>query len=170
MTSGNVGIGTSNPSAKLEVVGRTKTSSLEITGGSDLAEPFEMSHAEALEPGSVVVIDDENAGRLKLSERAYDRRVAGIVSGAGGINTGLTLNQTELTEGGQNVALAGRVYVRATAANGAITPGDMLTTSDLPGHPMRASEEGIKPGVTIGKAMSALNEGTGLVLVLVSLQ
>ena len=55
--------------------------------GANLAEPFAMP--ADIPKGSVVIIDDENPGRLKLSERAYDTRVAGIVSGANGINTGL---------------------------------------------------------------------------------
>lgn len=168
--NGNVGIGTDIPSARLEVIGHTKTSVLEITGGSDLAEPFEMSHAETLEPGSVVVIDEDNSGKLKLSSKPYDRRVAGVVSGAGGVNPGLTLKQEGIMEKGQNVALSGRVYVKATASNGAIRPGDLLTTSEMPGCAMRASDEAMKPGVTIGKAMSRLENGEGLVLVLVNLQ
>ena len=73
-------------------------------------------------------------------------------------------------EGGQNVALSGRVYVQADASNGAIKPGDLLTTSATPGHAMKVAEPGKAQGAILGKAMSALKNGQGLVLVLVSLQ
>jgi len=96
--------------------------------------------------------------------------VAGVVSGAGGINPGLTLTQEGVLEGGQNVALNGRVYALATAANGPIKPGDLLTTSDVPGHAMKATDNELSFGTVIGKAMSTLQEGEGLVLVLVNLQ
>ena len=76
-----------------------------ITGGADLAEPFEMP-AE-IPKGAVVIIDDEHPGRLKLSERAYDTRVAGVVSGANGVNPGLTLQQEDKLADGQQVALSG---------------------------------------------------------------
>jgi hypothetical protein len=168
-TAGNVGIGTTSPAAKLDVIGTTRTSVLTITGGADIAEPFSMKEDE-LEKGSVVVIDEERPGRLKRSMSAYDRRVAGIVSGANGINAGISLRQEGAMDGGQNVALSGRVYVRADASGGAIQPGDMLTTSDTPGCAMKVGDHTRAQGAVIGKAMSSLAEGRGLVLVLVTLQ
>jgi len=142
---------------------------LEITGGADLAEPFQMSEGK-LAPGSVVVIDEDNPGHLKLAAQAYDQRVAGIISGANGVNPGIALQQQGVLEGGQNVALTGRVYVRADADAGVIKPGDLLTTSDRPGHAMRATEPGRAQGAILGKAMTGLKSGQGLVLVLVTLQ
>jgi hypothetical protein len=142
---------------------------LTITGGADLAEPFPMKE-EALEKGSVVVIDEDHPGRLKRSRSAYDTRVAGIVSGANGVNPGIALHQEGILEGGQNVALTGRVYVQADASGGPIRPGDMLTTSDLPGHAMKVIDHARAQGAILGKAMSSLEAGEGMVLVLVTLQ
>jgi hypothetical protein len=167
---GNIGIGTLNPTAKLDVAGHTKTKVLEITGGADLAEPFEMSHTEPLPAGALVVIDKDNPGKLKLATEPYDKRVAGVTSGAGGVNPGLTLQQEGVLAGGQHVALTGKVYALATAANGAIEPGDLLTTSHIPGHAMKTTEQARWLGAVIGKAMSGLELGEGLVLVLVNLQ
>jgi hypothetical protein len=168
-TAGDVGIGTEAPLAKLDIRGTTRTCVLTITGGCDLAEPFAMGASDAPK-GSAVVIDDENPGRLKLSDRAYDTRVAGIVSGANGINPGISLQQEGMLEGGQNVALSGRVYVQADAAFGAIEPGDLLTTSDTPGHAMKVTDHAKAQGAILGKAMSTLRAGRGMVLVLVTLQ
>jgi hypothetical protein len=151
------------------VNGATYTKTLTITGGSDVAEPFQMSTKEILK-GSVVVIDNQNPGQLKLSDRAYDSRVAGIVSGANGINPGIALHQDGALEGGQNVALSGRVYVLADASSGAIKPGDLLTTSNTPGHAMKVTNHAKAQGAILGKAMSSLKEGKGTVLVLVTLQ
>jgi len=47
--------------------------------------------------------------------------------------------------------------------------GDLLTTSGSEGHAMRASDRLSAFGAVIGKALSPLNAGTGLVLVLVGL-
>jgi hypothetical protein len=146
---------------------------LTIKGGADLAEPFAISagHSEEeLPPGSVVVIDDENPGHLKKSARAYDTRVAGIISGANGVNTGIQLMQEGVMEGSQNVALTGRVYVLADATAAPIKPGDLLTTAATPGRAMKVTDRVRGQGAILGKAMSALEEGTGMVLVLITLQ
>ena len=153
----------------VQVHGTTTTGVLTITGGADLAEPFQMS-GEKIAEGSVVVIDEENPGHLKQATRAYDTRVAGIVSGANGVKAGIALHQEGVLEGGQNVALTGRVYVKVDASFGAIKPGDLLTTSDTPGHAMKVTDSTKAQGAILGKAMTALHEGTGMVLVLVSLQ
>jgi len=150
-------------------VGPVRVCTLQIYGGCDLAEPFPMKEAE-IDKGSVVVIDDEHPGRLKMSDQPYDTRVAGIVSGAKGINPGVSLSQQGVIEGGQNVALSGRVYVLADASDGMIKPGDLLTTSSTPGHAMKVANHAKAQGAILGKAMSSLKEGKGMVLVLVTLQ
>lgn len=167
--SGDVGIGTATPAAKLDVNGTVRTRILTITGGADIAEPFEVG-GDPLPAGSVVVIDPDQPGRLMRSTRAYDKRVAGIISGANGVRPGLTLEQEDVLGTGQPVALGGRVYALADASGSAIEPGDLLTTSSTPGHAMKAADDARASGAILGKAMSGLKAGQGLVLVLVSLQ
>jgi hypothetical protein len=150
--------------------GRVRSTVLEITGGADLAERFAVSGGATAVPGAVMIIDPDNPGHLIPSSTAYDRKVAGVVSGAGNVQPGLTLHQEGVLEGDAVVAIAGRVYVLADASNGPIQPGDMLTTSSRPGHAMKATDLELAQGAVLGKAMTALENGTGLVLVLVNLQ
>ena len=97
--------------------------------------------------------------------------MAGIISGAGGVKPGMLMGQKgSSADGAFPVALTGRVYVWADASNGPIQPGDLLTTTDAPGHAMKVTDYARAHGAIIGKAMTSLQEGTGLVLVLVALQ
>ena len=168
IVKGNVGIGTATPGAKLDVNGTIRTKVLTILG-ADVAEPFDIAETD-LPKGTVVVIDATRRGGLKRSAREYDTAVAGIVSGANGIDSGIILSQPGVNEGGQNVAISGRVYVQADSSGGPIKPGDLLTTSANPGHAMKVTDHTRAQGAVLGKAMSALEEGTGMVLVLVTLQ
>jgi hypothetical protein len=169
LDNGNVGVGTIAPQQKLDVNGTTRTKVLQITGGSDLAEPFEV--AGEVQPGLVVAIDPDRPGQLRIAERAYDRMVAGCVSGAHGINPGLVMQQAGTAASGTfPVALSGRVYCWADASYGPIHPGDLLTTSGTPGHLMAVADYGQAQGAIAGKAMTGLETGQGLILVLVTLQ
>jgi hypothetical protein len=152
--------------------GRIITQELQITGGSDLSEQFEISsECGEVKPGMVVCIEADNPGNLVVSSKRYDRTVAGIVSGAGGVKPGMLMGQKGTTADGEHpVALTGRVYCWADASNGPIEPGELLTTSNVPGHAMQVSDYAKAQGAIIGKAMSSLESGKGLVLVLVSLQ
>ncbi|MCG3159070.1 MAG: hypothetical protein JMDDDDMK_00046 [Acidobacteria bacterium] len=124
-----------------------------------------------IQPGMVVTIDPANPGKLCLSRRAYDRRVAGVISGAGGVKPGMTLGQEgTLADGKHPVALSGRVYVWVDATRAAVKPGDLLTTSSTPGHAMKAVNPSKARGAIIGKAMTGLKSGKGLALALVALQ
>ncbi|MHC1725500.1 MAG: hypothetical protein AB9866_05720 [Syntrophobacteraceae bacterium] len=154
--------------------GRVTTPVLEITGGADLSEKFTVKSVDALPapaPGMVVSINPESPGSLMISSTAYDRKVAGIVSGAGGVNPGMLMSQhgTE-ADGTSPVALTGRVYCRADASVGSIEPGDLLTTAHTPGHAMKVIDHTKAQGAVLGKAMTGLRGGQGLVLVLVTLQ
>ena len=152
---------------------------LQIRGGADLSEHFDIKAVDSvrekiscdIKPGMIACIDPENPGKLVVSSEAYDRRVAGIISGAGGVKPGMVMSQDgTIADGAHPVALTGRVYCYVDASYGAITPGDLLTTSDTPGYAMRVVDHGRAQGAILGKAMTALKEGRGMVLVLVTLQ
>ena len=68
------------------------------------------------------------------------------------------------------MALIGRVYCKVDAAYGAIDVGDLLTTSPISGHAMKAAEAGRSFGSVLGKALQPLASGRGLVPILVALQ
>jgi hypothetical protein len=156
------------------VGGEIYTPVLEITGGSDLSEGFDIAGGSTgldPEPGMLVCVDPSRPGQLMVSHDTYDTRVAGVISGAGGVKPGLLMGQQGSAASGRTpVALTGRVYCMADASQGSIAPGDLLTTSGTPGHAMKATDGDRSHGAIIGKAMTDLESGQGLVLVLVSLQ
>jgi len=169
--AGNVGIGTTVPLTTLDVRGTTTTHTLEVTGGADLSESFDLSGEEEILPGMVVSIDPSRPGGLRIARGKYDHTVAGVVSGAGGVRPGMVMGQSGTVAAGEHpIALTGRVYVYADASSGPILPGDLLTTSMVPGHAMRVAEHDRAVGSILGKAMTGLDEGRGLILVLVALQ
>lgn len=169
----------SSPSSDSEIVlatnfngdSRVITDELQIKGGSDFAENFDVvdTYLEPA-PGMAVSIDEDNPGKLSISRESYDKKVAGIISGANGVETGLFMGQEgSIADGEYPIALSGRVYVYANGEGGEILPGDLLTTSSVSGEAMKASDFDKSHGAIIGKAMTGLDEN-GFVLVLVNLQ
>lgn len=153
---------------RLQGNGTTRVKVLEIVG-ADVAERFPAS--EELEPGMVVAIDPDNPGKLCLARGAYNRGVAGVVSGANSFSAGAVLGNLPGHEDAPPIALSGRVYVWCDATEHAIRPTDLLTSSDTPGHAMKVIDHATAQGAVLGKAMSGLAKGEkGLVLVLVNLQ
>lgn len=149
--------------------GTTQVSVLQITGGSDLAEKFDVIGDPT--PGTVMEIDPAQAGKLRIARGAYSRRVAGVISGANDVGVGMLLASLPGEANAMPVALSGRVWVQCETGAAGIEPGDLLTTSDTPGYAMKVLDFGRAHGSVIGKAMSNLKAGErGLVLVLVNLQ
>jgi hypothetical protein len=122
----------------------------------------------AIEPGTVMVIDGD--GSLARSDRAYDRRVAGVVAGAGDLRPGVLLGKEADEPTGVPVALVGRVYCKVDADLAPVGVGDLLTTSPTPGHAMRAADPGQAFGAILGKSLRPLERGHGLIPILVALQ
>lgn len=156
------------PVFEVQNSGRVVTTALQITGGGDLVEGFES--VTPVQPGMLMSIDPEHPGQVTVSSIPYDHKVAGVVSGAGGVAHGIRMNQAGVLDGDTLIAMTGRVYVSTSACNGSIAAGDLLTTSHIPGVAMKATDRERSFGAVIGKALTSLEEGEGLVMVLVNLQ
>ena len=147
--------------------------SIKLDGGSgdiilsngDCAEEFDMTDAS---PGSVMVIAGDE--RLAVATRPYDRRVAGVVSGAGSYRPGIVLDRRPDAPERPAVAIAGKVYCQVDASYGPIAGGDLLVSSATSGHAMVAADPALWPGAVLGKALRPWSEGRGLIPILVTLQ
>jgi hypothetical protein len=139
-----------------------------ILSGADCAEDFDVAVGAACEPGTVMVMDDE--GQLIPCSKAYDRRVAGVISGAGAYRPAMILDKQEGVENRSPVALFGKAFCRVDARFGQIEVGDLLTTSPHEGHAMKAADAKQAFGAIVGKALRPFVEGIGLVPILVALQ
>lgn len=146
---------------------------VEVTGdirlkNADCAEDFDIVCIQQVEPGTVMVIDSE--GALRPSDRAYDKRAAGVISGAGHYKPGLILDKQKSANPRMPIALMGKVYCKVDTTYGAIEVGDLLTTSPTPGQAMKVTDPIKAFGAVIGKALRPLKEGQGLIPILVALQ
>jgi hypothetical protein len=139
-----------------------------VLTGADCAEQFDVSSPEPPEPGTVLVIDEE--GALTESRDAYDKKVAGVVSGAGDYRHGILLDQRPGSSGRAPVAMVGKVYCKVDAEYASVDVGDLLTTSGTPGHAMKAADPSKAFGAVIGKALRPLAGGKALIPILIALQ
>jgi hypothetical protein len=134
----------------------------------DCAEDFDVSGAVQMEPGTVMVLGNE--GALSESHQAYDKRVAGVISGAGDYKPGIVLDKQQTSGNRQPIALMGKVFCKVDAQYASVEVGDLLTTSPTPGHAMKANDPLKAFGTVIGKALRPLEQGQGMIPILVALQ
>jgi hypothetical protein len=136
---------------------------LQDQGEADFAEMLPMNN-DVLEPGDVLIINLD--GELAKSDTAYQSTVVGVYSTKPSY---LGNSQRWGEDGYAPLALVGIVQVKVSTENGAIQPGDLLVASDTPGHAMRAGVDSPN-GTVIGKALMGLNDGKGMIRMLVMLQ
>jgi hypothetical protein len=149
---------------RISSVGNVTADGTYTSPAADFAEL--LPSAAVSGPGDVLVIAAD--GRLEPSTGPYQAAVAGVHSTKPAFMGG-----DRPADGGTApvpLAIIGVVPTKASAENGPIRPGDLLTTSSAPGHAMRC--EGVERcfGRTVGKALTGLDAGTGVITVLVMLQ
>jgi len=146
---------------------------VEVTGdicllNQDVAEDFDMEEGTHIEPGQVMVFDLD--GKLGPCRHSYDRKVAGVIAGAGDFKPGIVLGKLPSAGRRLPVALVGKVYCKVDAEYGEVEVGDLLTTSPTLGHAMKAEDPSKAFGAVIGKALRPLGSGQGLIPILIALQ
>lgn len=122
--------------------------------------------AGPVEPGEVVVADPEGGAALLRGTEREDAGVVGIVVSTAGVMTSTSTDGERLSGTGRAaVAMSGVVPCRVDASSGAVRVGDLLVSSETPGHAMRANDP--PPGTVLGKALEPLPGGRGTIRVLV---
>ncbi len=139
-----------------------------MIGGNDVAENFLVLNPNLVSPGCVMTFNVD--GSIQACTKSYDKKVAGVISGAGDYKPGLILGKEETESNQMPIALMGKAFCWADANFGAIEVGDMLTTSSTKGHAMKAIDSFNAFGAVIGKALSPLKDGQGLIPILIALQ
>jgi hypothetical protein len=159
--------GTLKAQGNVAVTG-TLTAQVDVVLGSDCAEDFDIAPWANTEPGTVMVLTEN--GALEPSQNAYDKKVAGVISGAGDYKPGLILGRCNLSQERMPLALVGKVYCKVDADPAPIAIGDLLTTSARTGYGMKAANPALAFGAVIGKALRPLPSGQGMIPILVALQ
>jgi hypothetical protein len=129
------------------------------TASADVAEWVHVS--EPVDAGDVLELDPANPGAYRKSRGGCSQLVAGVVS----TEPGLTLGE-RLQGDRAPLALAGIVPVKACVEGGSIEPGDLLVAASVPGYVRRRDEAADAECGLVGKALTALVSGDGLILVL----
>jgi hypothetical protein len=174
LANGNVGVGNASPAVKLDVAGGINASG-DITASGNIQAKYQdvaewVPSTQKLSAGTVVVLDTNQTNHVVASNKAYDTRVAGVVSASPGVILG------EGGDGKLKVATTGRLKVRVDATRAPIQVGDLLVTGDVEGVAMKSIPVDLggtqihRPGTIIGKALEPLEKGAGEILVLLSLQ
>jgi hypothetical protein len=141
-----------------------------FVSGSDFAESLHARGGKAsYSPGDVLVASETRPGDVERAKSPFDRKLIGVYSTRPAV---LGADKGGVTRVGKDdvpVAITGIVPVKVSAANGPIRPGDLLTSSSLPGRAMNA---GRNPaiGTVLGKALGILEHGNGTIRMLVMLR
>jgi hypothetical protein len=166
------GIGQTNVSVfRVDGTGRVFADGGFQPNGADFAESMAVTgDRKQYAVGDLLVIDSTSKRHLAMAQQPYSTLVAGIYSTKPGllgsthaVNEPAATNEIPL-------AVVGIVPCKVTAENGAIQAGDLLVASSTSGHAMKGTDRSRMLGAVVGKALEPLSEGSGVILVLVTLQ
>jgi hypothetical protein len=176
-SSGMVGINTQVPSFSLDIVGSLRTTGSKSGFLSDVATSAE----DGLERGDVVSMTFEQSVRdlpggnipiftIRKSRNVFDLDVIGVVFEK------LSSDLDGYQGSSGNAILAGdRVqiathnavsFLKASAENGPIIPGDYLMPARTAGYAMKADEQA---GIIIGRSLDVLANGSGRIRAFISI-
>ncbi len=175
--SGNFSLGGPGASGDIFIKNENDIDTIRINGttgdiefmNADFAEDFDVCEEsmDTVQPGAVMILDEQ--GELVPCQSEYDPKVVGVIAGAGAYKSGIVMDKNG-RKNRRPIAMMGKVYCMVNAEEAPIQVGDMLTTSRKSGHAMKVSDIGKAFGTVIGKALSGLAQGTGMIPVLVNLQ
>lgn len=146
---------------------------VEVTGdirlvNQDVAEEFDVDETAGAEPGSVMVFDAD--GKLRPCYEPYDKKVAGVIAGAGPFKPAIVLGKVPSGHGRVPIALVGKAYCKVDSKYGKVGVGDLLTPSPTLGHAMKVNDPVKGFGAVLGKALCPLDSGRSLIPILIALQ
>jgi hypothetical protein len=118
---------------------------MDTVASSDIAEAYIVDDISLYAEGDVLAIQESGGVKVRKSTRPYDKNLMGVITTSPYLVMGKQGDNTV------NVGLNGRVPVKVNLEGGAITPGDYLTSSSVPGEAMKAT----KAGEVLGKALEA---------------
>jgi hypothetical protein len=169
--------------------------SLNYTKSGATMQVAQNSGDVALEPGDVAVLTGivepkEPGGPLVIqvarASEANSSAVAGVVYSRFNLAAVLPDREPVAAAGGEPLEVTmdgpvppgehlllvvqGPVRVKASAVEGAIQPGDLLSSAGQVGYAARTAKTSAAPGTVFGKALEALDAGSKLIYVFVTLQ
>lgn len=141
------------------------------SSGADVAEAFDVTGSIAnYEPGDVLVISTTADRTVERSAGAYSTLVAGVYATRPGVLLTEEHIDTDISDM-VPMGVVGVIPTKVCGENGPIQRGDLLVTSSLTGHAMKADPDKVKPGQVIGKALESFSgQGTGKIRVLVNVK
>ena len=193
LSDGNVGIGTTTPSKTLSVQGTgifsggvsvaTLTATGTVTMGTissdggliyssgngvlhsvppDLAEYYPTKDT-SLQAGEIVALDFYNSIYVTRANNSNKSSIIGIISTLPGVALGQNEN-TNPNEKNIPIALAGRVPTKVNTEGGAISIGDKITLSSVPGVGKKATTASQSVGIAL-EPYNGTKEGSILVFI-----
>ncbi len=129
-----------------------------------------IAQSETSEEGDIMVVDSGHSETVKKSSQSYQDTILGVIT-----KHGTSYNQPYCEDESScdrsndpnyaNVGMLGQILVKVSTANGSIQIGDRLTTSNLSGTAMKATQA----GQVIGRALETYDgSGVAKIKVLVS--